>query len=814
MTAPAPLGCPSCGAPISGEPACASCGLPLTGPLAYRLWQVDQQLQAMRQGQRALEAERVSLLDRLRSGETVAAPVLTPPPAWPGAAVPLQRKESSPQQVQNTLLTLGAILLAGAGIVFTAVTYRHLGVVGRALVLLTLTAAAAWAPTRLLPRGLTASAESVAAVAVVLAVLDAYALRRAGIGDALDGGTFWSGATSVLALLLALYAWFVPIRVPRWAAASMAQLPLPIALGQLDADSDVASAALGLQAGLDLVVAARARLTQDVQVLLGAFGALLSAVTVMVGVDAIHQHQRGAWAGFAVLAAVAALASWQLTSTAARDLAGLAVVPLLAVGAWAAARPDLTSTQEPLVLVAVAVLGLQVVGLLPRDRRLGAAGGALAVSAVSVVVEAEAVLQAVAGPFTWLGDPWTRTADSARGALAAPDAFFGWDGTVVTLVVLAGAALAVVTAGLVLDRVVPSLVPAGVLLVLTGMTLPLGFATSYHDALFLLLVVAGVLTSVGLALLARVRLVALASVASGVCTGLLAAAWSSADENGTLTVLAIVAILCAALSLALPGVPTGLALLLGAAELAAVGAHQGLAADQVGGLLLAAVGACAVLGLVLRDHHRLGAEVAGAGVAVAAVACAAEDPGWLSWTLAGAGLAALVVSVRPDRRAVGLVGGLLLSGSSWVRLADAGVHAPEPYVAPLATAALVAGWFRRRSHPTASSWEAYGTALTLALLPSLFRSFGDDTPTRGLLLLVACVSLLLIGAATRQQAPLALGAVVGVVNALWLLGPYANALPRWLLLGGLGLLLVVLGATYEARLRDVRRLRASFDAFA
>src|SRR5207302_5106445 len=69
--------------------------------------------------------------------------------AWPGGPDPTAgqwparpaRVETSPQQVQNTLLTLGALLLGAAGVVFTAVTYSHVGVVGRALILLALTAA-------------------------------------------------------------------------------------------------------------------------------------------------------------------------------------------------------------------------------------------------------------------------------------------------------------------------------------------------------------------------------------------------------------------------------------------------------------------------------------------------------------------------------------------------------------------------------------------------------------------------------------------------------------------------------------------------
>jgi hypothetical protein len=279
-------------------------------------------------------------------------------------------------------------------------------------------------------------------------------------------------------------------------------------------------------------------------------------------------------------------------------------------------------------------------------------------------------------------------------------------------------------------------------------------------------------------------------------------------------VLAVVAVLYGALSLALPGVLTGLALVTGAAELAAFGAHRGLRADQVGGLLLVAVAVCAALALVLRVEHRLGAEVAGAGILLAAIAATIGDPGWLSWTLAGGGVAALAVSIRRDRRPFGLAGGLLLSVSSWVRLADAGVDDPEPYVAPIAVVALVMGVLRRRSHPAASSWEAYGSALGIALVPSLLKSLGDEDPTRGLLLLMVCMSLVLVGATTRQQAPLALGAAVGALDALWLVAPYANALPRWLVLGVLGLLLVVVGATYEARLRDARRLREAFDSLS
>jgi hypothetical protein len=52
------------------------------------------------------------------------------------------------------------------------------------------------------------------------------------------------------------------------------------------------------------------------------------------------------------------------------------------------------------------------------------------------------------------------------------------------------------------------------------------------------------------------------------------------------------------------------------------------------------------------------------------------------------------------------------------------------------------------------------------------------------------------------------------VDALHQLAPYAAALPRWLTLGAVGLLLVGVGATYEQRRRDVTRLREAYDALA
>jgi hypothetical protein len=96
------------------------------------------------------------------------------------------------------------------------------------------------------------------------------------------------------------------------------------------------------------------------------------------------------------------------------------------------------------------------------------------------------------------------------------------------------------------------------------------------------------------------------------------------------------------------------------------------------------------------------------------------------------------------------------------------------------------------------------------LVPSLLAGLDGDELTRPLLVGLAALGVLLVGARTRLQAPLAVGAGVLVVDALDLLGPYAAALPRWVSLGGAGILLLVVGATYEQRRRDLARLREGY----
>ncbi|MEV6788057.1 hypothetical protein AB0M96_38070, partial [Streptomyces sp. NPDC051098] len=176
-----------------------------------------------------LDAHRAQLLARRAWLLTLIRPVAAPPQgAWAhggrrSAALPA---ETSPPNVQNLLLTLGGILLAVAAIAFTLVSWGHMGIGGRSAVLGAVTVAALAAPALLVRRGLTSTAESVAALGMVLMVLDAYALHAVALPKT-SGLGYSAAATAVLAAAWTAYASVLPrLRTPLPVAAVTAQLPL------------------------------------------------------------------------------------------------------------------------------------------------------------------------------------------------------------------------------------------------------------------------------------------------------------------------------------------------------------------------------------------------------------------------------------------------------------------------------------------------------------------------------------------------------------------------------------------------------------
>jgi Kef-type K+ transport system membrane component KefB len=125
--------------------------------------------------------------------------------------------------------------------------------------------------------------------------------------------------------------------------------------------------------------------------------------------------------------------------------------------------------------------------------------------------------------------------------------------------------------------------------------------------------------------------------------------------------------------------------------------------------------------------------------------------------------------------------------------------------------------WRRRRDPSYPSWSAYATGLTLVLVPSLLRAVTDAGNVRPLLLALAALAVLCSGLARRLQAPLVIGGLVLGIDAVVQLVPYLlavyDAVPRWSLLAAIGLVLVLLGATYERRARELRALQRQIASF-
>lgn len=131
------------------------------------------------------------------------------------------------------------------------------------------------------------------------------------------------------------------------------------------------------------------------------------------------------------------------------------------------------------------------------------------------------------------------------------------------------------------------------------------------------------------------------------------------------------------------------------------------------------------------------------------------------------------------------------------------VMTPEAYVAMPALGWLVVAAVVMAGDRAMSSW-VLAPGLVLGLLPSFAGALGGDG-TRQVVVLAAGAALVIVGAQLRLAAPLAIGAGAVSVIVVRLVGPQLSRLPHWVALGIVGAVLLTLGATWEARVLDVRR---------
>ncbi len=606
--------CPACAAALTGEGVCGRCGVPLTGPTAAQIWSVSELVAR-------LLAQREELVERLRREARPAAPA----PRVAAVSGRTGGPEWSWPRIQNVLLGLGALLLAAAGVIFVVVSWQRGGVAGRAVTMATASVLAVAGCAAARRRGMSATAEALGAVAVVLAVLDGYALRRGNVGGLADGSaaTYWAAAFAVIALLAVGGAAVLPLRVWRLAAAAAGQLPLLIVAGHLGMVSRWPAFAVGLTlavqaAGLVVLAAAlrRRAAVRDGWFVLAGSAPVTWLAALAAALAAAHAGTGGRLVAGTVLllgvGLVGVLAAWL-----GRDAPGMrhgacaGATAAVLLAAWTPAQTWLGARWQPPTLAGLGLAGLLVAGGLGRRWRPGPA----AVSAVAVLLAAvpglEATAVAVAGPVGWLVRPWTSSGSgTARGLLGAGLRWTAGMELSVLLALLAGAAL---VAGWVAGRTSHCrwAGEAGAVAMLAAAlaTAPYVAGLSYWAAVGCDLAVAAVGLAAGLvARSARWVQVRWTATASGAVLAASTLAWSLATPVVTAAaygaaLLGLLVVLIFGARLRHPGA-TMLAVVLAGVETAAVARSAGAGAG-LGGLAVGCLGAAVVAGAAgrLRDGH-------------------------------------------------------------------------------------------------------------------------------------------------------------------------------------------------------------------
>lgn len=150
---------------------------------------------------------------------------------------------------------------------------------------------------------------------------------------------------------------------------------------------------------------------------------------------------------------------------------------------------------------------------------------------------------------------------------------------------------------------------------------------------------------------------------------------------------------------------------------------------------------------------------------------------------------------------------------SAARLSSGAPYDADIFAAIVGAALVVGGLIDLGRRPALRSWPALGPGLLVGLVPSLLADYGQTTIPRIVLLGVAAIAVLLFGVLRKLQAPVIIGAVVLLLHGLAQLWPWISdlysAIPWWLWVGVGGILLIVVAATYEKRIRDARAVARS-----
>jgi hypothetical protein len=781
----APDRCPDCGTPIiAPAPRCAGCGLLLTSPTANRL---AGQLAAADQTLAQLRRESQAVAQQA-GGYPAAAQVGTAPeaaaepsqagaiPSYPAAPAPVAGGWRWPAVSGAAIvLGIGGLCLLVAAIIFVSVSWGTLSLGTKAAVLAAVTAllaVAAWAATR---RGLRGSAETLWASTLLDLTLDVWAAHRADLAGlhSVDPRAFAAaGAVAVAAAALGSTV-----------AARRSALGRQLVSAQL---------ILGGAAYVGLLCA----LASTGATLWLQFGAAAIGMTAL----AIAARETGlritAW-----VCGLAATQSWI-------DLVGLGIIDQIASEPFVRRLWDGQAFELPAAIVlALCAAGVPAV-LRVKRMRLAAAVAGLGLAAWTAWIigahYSSAVL-ALAGVLLGLALLSLARHPLWRLAIQLVLAVVG----AVGLLTLLRAALAGVSVSTDLGGPVWQRHPTDALL----------------DA-----------GQPVIAVLPSLALLAAATAAVLVNRPLLRSwtrRWSTSVERW-IAAVAGPAALAIWLNTHPPLLVATLGWLLLATALAALARR--------GGWLLAAPGLVLALALITAlasEPTTILAYAAGAGAALAvsrsfargvpalrqaceltavahlfvviAAGCHLVTPG--QWTPAVAGLLGCAgvlgaVAARFRTRRWWFwpaVSAVIVAG--WIEAGVHSVHTPELFYGPVGVLVLVFGAQLARRKPTPPSWLVLGPGLLILTVPLAVLALRDPLSWRALALGVIALLSLLAGAWLKLQAPLVIGAVELALLVVRELSPFALALPRWVAIGTVGVLLLTLGVTWESRLANLRNAR-------
>lgn len=268
----------------------------------------------------------------------------------------------------------------------------------------------------------------------------------------------------------------------------------------------------------------------------------------------------------------------------------------------------------------------------------------------------------------------------------------------------------------------------------------------------------------------------------------------TAPEVGLVALAVAAASILDALRLRQPEVALGASVALPVA-VAALARAAGLSLPSSGVALTVAAAVMAGLGVNL--GRRWAVPVLGAvGLSIGlGLGLAVPDPVALADALVVAGGIGLAASVHQRSWPGVYAAGSVVTGGLWLRLAQGGVSASEPYLVPVGALLLLAGTQARRSG--AGSWIAYGPAVGLFGGAALVERLAGGPGWHGLVAGAVGVSAVAAGGRWRLAAPLLLGTGLLVVVVGFETLAVTAGLPTWVWLALGGSVLLGAGVAME-----------------